>query len=270
MADLPTRAYARFLDLAGAVLESRDPAMYARTITKELNECLDGALCLFLDDIDYDKRTGFVRAWSPGGLDRLPWQTLLRENMGEHPVARFYATHPDRLPMTITDVTSATTWHQAATYRTMSRLFGVDEQIAIPLHAPTGVIRSFLVCRASGDRIVDADRAFALRVQPLLARVDRHLAEFHRLLEASPPPFNPAERAAVLGVTPRELTVLTLMARGSSVASIAAQLSISPRTVAKHQENLYRKLRSSDRLTTVLRAQASGLVAPVAGNDDRG
>lgn len=260
MADLPIREYQQILDLVIAVLESQDPAVYARTVTAELNECLHGALCLFLDDVKYDQRTGFVRAWSPDCLDRLPWQTLLRDNMGEHPVARFYATHTERSPMTITDVTSVRTWHHAGTYRTMSALFGVDEQIAIPVHAPAGTIRSFLVCRASGERIVDADRVFAMRVQPLLACVDSHLTEFHRLVEASPPAFNPQLRAAALGVTPRELTVLALMAKGLSATSIAARLCISPRTVAKHQENLYRKLHSSDRLTTVLRAQADGLV----------
>jgi len=73
-------------------------------------------------------------------------------------------------------------------------------------------------------------------------------------------PGTPEQRAAELGLTPRELTVLTLLAEGMTAAAIARRLTISPRTVNKHQENLYRKLATTDRLTTVLLAQDLGLV----------
>jgi len=43
-------------------------------------------------------------------------------------------------------------------------------------------------------------------------------------------------------------------------AAIARRLAISPRTVTKHLENLYRKLGTCDRLTTVLTAQRLNLV----------
>jgi DNA-binding NarL/FixJ family response regulator len=70
----------------------------------------------------------------------------------------------------------------------------------------------------------------------------------------------PEQRAAELGLTPRELTVLALLAEGLTAAAIARRLAISPRTVNKHQENLYRKLGTTDRLTTVILAQDLGLV----------
>ncbi|MBB2948504.1 DNA-binding NarL/FixJ family response regulator [Actinoplanes lutulentus] len=69
-----------------------------------------------------------------------------------------------------------------------------------------------------------------------------------------------AEIAADHGITPRELAVLTAFAEGLPVAAAARRLGISPRTVAKHQENLQRKLSTADRLNTVLRAQWLGLV----------
>jgi DNA-binding CsgD family transcriptional regulator len=71
---------------------------------------------------------------------------------------------------------------------------------------------------------------------------------------------SPAQRAAELRITPREATVLMLLADGLTAAAIARRLSISPHTVTKHQENTYRKLGTSDRLTTILRAQEFGLV----------
>lgn len=43
-------------------------------------------------------------------------------------------------------------------------------------------------------------------------------------------------------LTPREVAVLGLLARGSSYAEIAADLRVSVHTVATHVKNLYRKL----------------------------
>ena len=73
-------------------------------------------------------------------------------------------------------------------------------------------------------------------------------------------PGPPAPRAAELGLTPRELTVLTLLAEGLTATAIARKLTISSRTANKHRENLYRKLATTDRVTTVLLAQDLGLV----------
>ncbi len=56
--------------------------------------------------------------------------------------------------------------------------------------------------------------------------------------------------------------VLELLARGSTAEGVAARLAISPRTVHKHQEHLYRKLGACDRLSAVLAAQRLGLLPP--------
>ena len=61
-------------------------------------------------------------------------------------------------------------------------------------------------------------------------------------------------------LTPRERIVLDHLARGGTVEGLAARLAISPRTVHKHQEHLYRKLGAVDRLSAVLSAQRLGLV----------
>ena len=54
--------------------------------------------------------------------------------------------------------------------------------------------------------------------------------------------------------------MLALLADGLSPHEIGQRLGISPRTATKHQENLQRKLRTRDRINTVLRAQQMGLV----------
>ncbi|WP_024287480.1 helix-turn-helix transcriptional regulator [Cellulomonas sp. KRMCY2] len=70
-------------------------------------------------------------------------------------------------------------------------------------------------------------------------------------------------------LTNREHAVLALMAEGLIAQAIGHRLGVSPRTVAKHQERIYRKLDTSDRLTTVLRAQAAGLVGAGARTGER-
>ncbi|WP_234010138.1 helix-turn-helix transcriptional regulator [Streptomyces sp. SA3_actF] len=68
------------------------------------------------------------------------------------------------------------------------------------------------------------------------------------------------ERAAALGLTPREITVLALLAEARTASAIAQRLGISPRTVHRHLAHLYRKFGTRDRLATVLRARETGVL----------
>jgi PAS domain S-box-containing protein len=61
-------------------------------------------------------------------------------------------------------------------------------------------------------------------------------------------------------LTPRELEVLQLAARGNSAAQIAERLTISPATVKTHFAHLYAKLEVPDRVAAVAKAVRSGLV----------
>jgi DNA-binding NarL/FixJ family response regulator len=63
-------------------------------------------------------------------------------------------------------------------------------------------------------------------------------------------------------LTCRQAQILSLLATGLTAEAISRRLGISRRTVTKHQELLYRRLGTSDRLTTVLRAQLLGLIEP--------
>ena len=74
----------------------------------------------------------------------------------------------------------------------------------------------------------------------------------------------PDAATAALGLTRREREILVMLGNGLNARTIARRLCLSVRTVAKHQERVYRKLGTSDRLTTVLRAQRLGLLRPAA------
>jgi two-component system response regulator NreC len=69
-------------------------------------------------------------------------------------------------------------------------------------------------------------------------------------------------QATLNGLTPRENEVLTLLADGASNAEIAQQLSISPKTVARHRENIMGKLNLHTRTELVKYAIRKGIIQP--------
>jgi len=66
----------------------------------------------------------------------------------------------------------------------------------------------------------------------------------------------------VNGLTPREREVLTFLADGATNDQIAEALVISPHTVARHRENLMRKLGLHSRSELVKYAIRKGLIKP--------
>jgi HD-GYP domain-containing protein (c-di-GMP phosphodiesterase class II) len=67
-------------------------------------------------------------------------------------------------------------------------------------------------------------------------------------------------RGGPAGLTPREIEVLTLIARGASTRQVARQLSITPKTAETHIERIYAKTGASTRSTATLFAMQHGLL----------
>lgn len=74
------------------------------------------------------------------------------------------------------------------------------------------------------------------------------------------PPGNPAAIAS-LGLTPREVEVLGLIAAGQSNKEIARALGVSPNTVKTHLARLFDKLAASSRTAATARARELGIIA---------
>ena len=68
-------------------------------------------------------------------------------------------------------------------------------------------------------------------------------------------------REGPAGLTPREVEILGLLARGLSNKEIAARLVVSPKTVGKHIEHIYTKIDASTRAAAGLFASQHGLLA---------
>jgi len=67
-------------------------------------------------------------------------------------------------------------------------------------------------------------------------------------------------RAGPAGLTPREIEVLTLIARGASTRQVARALGITAKTAETHIERIYAKTRASTRSTATLFAVQHGLL----------
>jgi HD-GYP domain-containing protein (c-di-GMP phosphodiesterase class II) len=185
-----------------------------------------------------------------------PWTVAQRERARTHPyltermlarlpalsaVARCAAQHSERLdgsgyphglsrdalPMS-SRLLAAADVHQALRERRPHRE-------ALPPGAATGILRDQVRAgRLDGDAVDAVLEAAGQRVR-----------------RATPPPT---------GLTAREAQVLVQLARGLSNPAIAAELTVSRKTVSTHLEHIYSKLGVSTRTQAAMFAMRSGLV----------
>jgi len=101
----------------------------------------------------------------------------------------------------------------------------------------------------------------------------QHLGALLRDIVAGQPPLSPAIARRLLGhfrdgpvrdvaLTERERDVLTLLAKGFTVARVADLLDITRNTAAGYAKAVYRKLNVSTRAEATLEAARRGLVRP--------
>jgi HD-GYP domain-containing protein (c-di-GMP phosphodiesterase class II) len=102
------------------------------------------------------------------------------------------------------------------------------------------------------------EAAAELRADVRTGRLDADAAE--AVLAAAGHRTGARRRSAPSGLTPRELEVLVLLARGASNREIARTLVIAQKTAANHVEHIYAKIGVSTRATATLYAMRHGLL----------
>ncbi|MEV6600110.1 LuxR C-terminal-related transcriptional regulator [Actinoplanes sp. NPDC051346] len=265
MSEMSARGYRKILDLIMALLDCPNPPAWWSLVARELADALHGDASWLYRGVDLEINTAKLEAFSPEVIERVPLQSLLDTHMPRHPIARYYSATRNLTPATVHDFVGERTWRNSATGSELRSQLGLSRQLALPVPAAGGELRAFLVSK-SGRNFSFSDRELAQRIQALLIRIDRHSSELQKLHESRigrqsgelPTVNMPADD---VGVTPRELTVLGLLAEGLTAKAIARRLGITVRTVTKHQEKLYRKLGTQDRLSSVLLAHDIGLIS---------
>ncbi|MGW3668628.1 response regulator transcription factor [Streptomyces sp. NPDC005141] len=262
MGDFSARAYGHMLDLAVAIVESRDPQMMWRQVGEHVIAALGATTTIFLD-LDSRSRTGSAQAWAPEWVGRTPLQELVPRRMEQgHPLF-LYTARGERLPVTADEISDRRAWHASEAFQEAYEIYGTTRQMTLPFFTPRGLIRGFILGRPGCD-FTKAEVEFARRIQPLLTGADRHVRELRCLAHRT---FGEGDTidvcgaAARHGITPREVVVVGLLAEGLTAAAIGRRLAISAHTVKRHLESIYRKLGTHDRLSTVLVAQQLRLVA---------
>jgi DNA-binding NarL/FixJ family response regulator len=132
--------------------------------------------------------------------------------------------------------------------------FDVNEYVYEALRAGAS---GFLLKDAPADQLVTAIRVVAAGDALLAPSITRRLIE-----EFARRPLANARPAGLEALSPRELEVLRLVARGLSNAEIATELYVGDATVKTHVSRILQKLSLRDRVQAVVLAYESGLLQP--------
>jgi DNA-binding NarL/FixJ family response regulator len=136
----------------------------------------------------------------------------------------------------------------------MLTTFDLDEYVYEALRAGAS---GFLLKDAGADELLHAVRVIHAGEALLSPSITRRLiADYARR-----PPAN-EQPAALAELTPRELEVLRLLARGLSNGEIARELVLGDATVKTHVARIFGKLDLHDRAQAVVLAYETGLIPP--------
>ncbi len=133
--------------------------------------------------------------------------------------------------------------------------FDLDQYVYAAL---TAGANGFLLKDVSPELLVTAVRTIRAGDALLAPSITRRLVERF----ATQPEDGPQLHANLSELTPRELEVLQLLARGLSNAELAAQLYLSEATVKTHVGRILAKLGLRDRVQAVVLAYQTGLAGP--------
>jgi len=249
----------QWLELMGHVLAAPLTVLPEEHIATALKATFDAPACCFYTRPD--PHTVVQRIYPPTMFSaalQAEWVRLSIEAPTRHPLLRYYLATGDLAPQQVADVPSGLAGPRTrAQWAELSRCHGIEHQLAIPLPPGTEAPRWFVLGRS--DAFGAEQMHLARRVQKVIAGLDRQAAALRQWQFRAPVPDAVAV-ATDVHLTPRELSVLTLVADGLTAAAVARRLVVAERTVHKHLERTYAKLGVSDRVSAVLRAQRLGIL----------
>jgi DNA-binding CsgD family transcriptional regulator len=125
--------------------------------------------------------------------------------------------------------------------------FHKSDGVCVPLYGPHGY--NALMTFSLGEQLASADDP---RVVEITTLANKAFAEY--ILELH------TETIASIVLSPRELEIIALSAKGDSNKALARKLGISPASVDTYLRRIYAKLNVDDRVQAVVRCLSLGLV----------
>ena len=140
----------------------------------------------------------------------------------------------------------------------MLTTFDLDEYVYAALQAGAS---GFLLKDSPPERLISSVRTVADGDALLAPAITRRLIERYAMPQRSPADAD-GRLSPLSPLTPRELEVLGLIAKGLSNGEIAEQLYLSEATIKTHVSRILAKLGLRDRVQAVVLAYETGLVRP--------
>lgn len=247
--DVPLRTLQRAVALVDALADLDDPASFPALVLPKLARLI-GCDVITYNEIGLDG--GEVRyADYPCGIRASAAGEAFTAHVHEHPLVAHYQMSGAPGPVKISDFLSQQQFHRLGLYAEFYRGLAVEHQMALALPAPGNQIVGLAFNRSHTD-FTERDRAVLSALHgPLAAGLERARGRerARRALAAQHLP-EPS------GLTSREAEILRLVAAGRTNTAIARTLDVSPRTIAKHLEHIYRKLGVTSRAAAVSRSVA--------------
>ena len=179
-------------------------------------------------------------------------------HLQEHPLLINYRAGGVGEPAKISDFLSQQRFHRLGLYSEFFRDIPVEYQIAFSLpDNQDGHLTAIALNRAGRDFSED-DRAVLKALSAPLGNALRRARD----RQSAGAALATAGTDGLAALTDREVQVLQLAARGRTNKAIARTFDVSPRTIAKHLEHIYRKLGVTSRAAAVYRTVAAADLLP--------
>lgn len=256
MASTDERRYTAWLDLTAELIRRPDRSFPRTLLSRALEATFDTAVAW--NWMTSDGNWGMESVNAPVDLLEAVHSTYWQGEglMRHHPLVRWFQATLDPAPMSMDRVPGMLA-PQGDRVRERLRPLGLDQQLSIPYRLGDREHLAFVLGR-TGEPFHDDHLALAGRIQALICLTARQYAVLERTHAG-------CDAAAAVGLTGRETAVLALLAQGLTAVAIAHRLGVSHRTVHKHLEHIYAKLRVGDRLSAVVLAHQMGLVRAADG-----
>ena len=229
--------------LLGIVGDQRSDLPVAGLPLSLLAELKDQIPCdqLCFERLDTGRQIGLFsqHIHADGGDSELDIQLFWKLYWGSRPCCYPDRTGDLRSVTKSSDFYSVRQWHSTGMYRDWVRPLGMEHEMLLCLPAGHLCTIRLLFWRGPGADFSDRDRA-------LLALLRPHLHQAYLDAERR---RHPAPR-----LTRRQGELLRLVAAGHTNSQIARRLGVTEKTVGKHLEHIYARLRVSSRTAAVTRA----------------